>query len=207
MEKTKVRKIRSDKKRDVKPTVPLSLKECVERLSYITSLPIKDICEDICESGLHNKIVIEYLALNFRRNYLFSNSTSNVFIGDLEKPSIQNEKILGMKERITIRFKQATYEEINRLAYALDVTPTKATGLLLDSTIRNSDFINKFLEKHIIQKLDVGRQKELKAVLKFINKNNPYNKEITISALVAYYFDEIKTGLFSFTDFVERMKN
>ena len=200
----KVRKTRSDKKRDVKPTVPILLKECVEKLSYITRIPIKQICEEICESGLHNKIVIEHLSQYFRRNYLFKN---NVFMGDLEKMSLQSERIEGIKERITIRFKQGSYEEINNLAYALDVTPTKATALLLDATIRNSDYINSFLQRNIVEKLDTSRQKELKAVLKFINKNNPYDKEITISALVAYYFDEIKTGLLSFPDFIERIKN
>lgn len=200
----KKRRNRSDKKRDVKPTVPIALKECIERLSYITRLPVKDISEEICEYGLYNKKVMEYLAENFRRSYRFNRT---VFMGSLERPSMQKETIKGFKDRITVRFKQTTYEDINRLAYALDVTPTRATAILLNATIRNSEFINTFLEKNIVNKLDPNRQKELKSVLRFINRNNPYDKEITVSALIAYYFDEIKTGLISFQDFVEKLKN
>jgi len=200
----KIRKVRSDKKRDIKPTVPLELKECVDRLCYITNRPIKDIAEEICICGLNSRKVIELLSENFRRNYTFR---STVLMGDLSRDSLQKERIKGIKERITIRFTQDVYEKINSLSYSLDVTPSKATALLLDGTFRNGEFINQYLEKHIVQELDVNRQRELKAILKFINKNNPYNKEVTLSALVAYYFDEIKSGLISFQDFIERLKN
>lgn len=200
----RIRKVRSDKKRDVKPTVPLTLKECIDRLSYITNRPIKDISEEICIYGLYSRKVIELLSEKFRRNYTFKNT---MFIGNLNRDSIQKEKIKGLKDRITIRFKQNEYEKIYSLSFSLDVTPSRATALLLDATIRNSEFINQFLEKYVVAELDENRQRELKAILKFINKNNPYNKEVTISALVAYYFDEIKNGLMSFQDFIERLKN
>lgn len=199
----RVRKIRSDKKRDVKPTVPLALRECVDRLSYITNRPIKDICEEICIHGLYSRKVIELLSEKFRRNYAFQ---STVFIGKLDREPAQKDSTKGIKHRLTIRFKQDTYEQINRLSYSLDVTPSRATALLLDATIRNSEFINQFLEKHVVRGLDANRQKELKAILKFINKNNPYDKEVTLSALVAYYFDEIKSGLISFQEFIDRLK-
>ena len=200
----KIRKVRSDKKRDVKPTVPLALKESVDRLCYITNRPIKDIAEEICVCGLNSRKVIELLSSNFRRNYTFRNT---VMMGDLNRVSLQKERIKGIKERITIRFTQDVYERINSLSYSLDVTPSRATALLLDGTFRNGEFISQFLEKHIVQELDVNRQRELKAILKFINKNNPYDKEVTLSALVAYYFDEIKSGLISFQDFIEKLKN
>lgn len=200
----RMRKVRSDKKRDVKPTVPLALKESVDRLCYITNRPIKDIAEEICICGLNSRKVIELLSSNFRRNYTFRNT---VMMGDLDRVSLQKERIKGIKERITIRFTQDVYEKINSLSYSLDVTPSRATALLLDGTFRNGEFISQFLEKHIVQELDVNRQRELKAILKFINKNNPYDKEVTLSALVAYYFDEIKSGLISFQDFIDKLKN
>lgn len=200
----KVRKIRSDKKRDVKPTVPLALKECIDRLSYITSIPIKDISEEICLYGLYSRKVIELLSEKFRRNYNFKNT---LFVGDLNRESVQKQRIKGIKQRITIRFQQDVYEKINSLSYALDVTPTKATALLLDVAIRDNEFIVQFLEKNIIGELDINRQRELKAILKFINKNNPYAESVTISDLLMYYFDEIKSGLITFQEFIDRLKN
>lgn len=198
----KVRKTRSDKKRDVKPTVPLQLKECIDRLSYITNLPIKDISVEACEYGLNNRKVIELLSNDFRRDFRFF---STIFIGDASRPSRQREQIEGMKTRISMRFKQETYERLYNLSFALDVTPTRAAALLLDATLKNSEFIDWFLQKNVVGQLDKDRQKELKVLLKYINKHNPYNKEITLSALIAYYFDEVSSSLSTFKEFIERL--
>lgn len=187
----KKRRPRSDKKRDIKPTIPVPLKECIERLSYITNTPVKDVSVAICESGLKSKKVIEFLSEGFRRDYRFNQI---FFLGDLSKHSLQKEKIAGLKERITLRFTSSTYEKINALAYALDVTPSKATALLLDASIRNTNYVNDFVKHHLENQLDPGRMKELKEVLKFVNKNNPYNEEVSLAALISHLVDELKTG-------------
>ncbi|MDA6082696.1 hypothetical protein OSJ97_24410, partial [Escherichia coli] len=61
----KDRKTRSDKKRDVKPTISIDLKNCIYRLSYITNTPVKDVIETICEKGLQSRKVMEYLSEYF----------------------------------------------------------------------------------------------------------------------------------------------
>ncbi|MGY3316880.1 hypothetical protein ACV242_005502 [Peribacillus simplex] len=193
--KEKKRKTRSDKKRDVKPTLPILLKECIERLAYVTDTPIKDVSETICISGLASKEVIEYLSQNFKRNYNFNNT---IYFGDLSIESLQNEKIKGVKERISIRFKSDTYEQINALAYALDVTPTRATTILLDASIRNMDYIKAFVNNYLEDALSPGQKRELKEILKYINKNNPYEEEISLNNAVSYLITEIKSGASSF---------
>jgi hypothetical protein len=187
----KKRKVRSDKKRDVKPTISVNLKECVNRLSYITNTPVKDVAESICEAGLNSKKVIEYLSQYFRRDFRVGNT---FYLGDLNRISLQKKKFNVPSSRITIRFTQSTYEKINALSYALDVTPTRATGILLDASIRNTNFINTFAKNYIKGQLDQGRMKELKKVLKFINENNPYEEDISWATLLSYIFDEIKEG-------------
>ncbi|MCJ7992628.1 hypothetical protein MUB15_31250, partial [Priestia sp. OVS21] len=69
----KQRKVRCDKKRDVKPTIPIHLKECIYRLSYITNTPVKDVTESICISGLKSPKVMDYLSHYFRRGFSFEN--------------------------------------------------------------------------------------------------------------------------------------
>ncbi|MCM3068585.1 hypothetical protein M3568_19950 [Priestia flexa] len=78
----KKRKIRSDKKRDVKPSLPIDLKECVYRLSYITNTPVKNVIESICISGLASSKVMDYLSNYFRRGFSFG---STVYMGDMSK--------------------------------------------------------------------------------------------------------------------------
>lgn len=186
---TKTRKVRSDKKRDVKPTISTNLRDCIFRLSYITNTPVKDVVEILCEKGLNSRKVIEYLSQHFRRDFQFTNT---VYFGNYERESLQHKYQSGKNVRITTRFTQATYENITSLSYALDVTPSKATALLLDASTRNTDILNAFVKAYLHKNIDQARMKELKHVLKYINKNNPYNEEISWFALLSLIFDEFK---------------
>lgn len=186
---TKKRKVRSDKKRDVKPTISNNLRECIYRLSYITNTPVKDVVEILCEKGLKSRKVIDYLSQHFRRNFQFLNT---VFIGNYERESLQHKYQSGKNVRITTRFNSNIYEDISSLAYALDVTPSKATALLLEASVRNTNILNAFVKTYLHGQVDNSRMKELKQVLKYINKNNPYKEEISWFALLSMIFDDIK---------------
>lgn len=183
------RKIRSDKKRDVKPTISTELKNCIYRLSYITNTPVKDVAEIVCEKGLKSGKVIDYLSVFFRRDLKFSNT---VYMGDYSRESLQRKKQGGRNERITIRFNQETYENINALSAALDVTPSKATAILLDASVRNTNILNALVKIYLQGNVDNVRMKELKKVLLYINKNNPYNEDISWFTLLSMIFEEVK---------------
>lgn len=200
----KNRKVRSDKKRDVKPTISIELKNCIYRLSYITNTPVKDVAETICEKGLKARKVIDYLSLYFRRDYQFVNT---FYIGDLSRESLQRKYQSGRNERITIRFNQTTYEEINSLAAALDVTPSKATALLLNASVRNTNLLNAFVKAYLHDHIDKNRMKELKQVLQYVNKNNPYNEDISWFTLLSLIFEEVKDNTGSVKDAIQHWMN
>ncbi|WP_186672968.1 hypothetical protein [Sporosarcina sp. BP05] len=185
------RKVRSDKKREVQPTISIELKEAIYRLSYITNTPVKDVAERICEDGILSRKVIEGLSQYFRRSVRLKNT---MYMGDLERPTIQRKFPAGHTERIGIRFKQHTFENISALAYALDCTPSRATSLLLEASLHDSDFINKYFHDHLKQVLDERRMAELKKVLKYINTNNPYDEKLSWGLLLSYLYEEIKDG-------------
>ncbi|AIE58946.1 hypothetical protein [Bacillus methanolicus] len=86
MKKEKERRTRSDKKRDVKPTITIQLKECIYRISYITNTPVKDVAETICEAGLVSRKVMDYLSQHFRRPVRLKNT---LYMGDLDRPSLR----------------------------------------------------------------------------------------------------------------------
>ncbi|MCU4986655.1 hypothetical protein [Bacillus thuringiensis] len=184
------RKTRSDKKKDIKPTVSINLKETISRISYITTTPVKDVAEQICSIGLYSKQVMDLLSEYFRRDLVFGNTC---YIGDLERTSLQRQKIDGLTDRITIRFTQEIAEKINSLAYALDVTPSKATAILLEVSLKNSAIINKYFKMYLQEQLDSGRLKELKKIIKFINQNNPYEEEFSWTEFLSYIVEEVKS--------------
>src|SRR5690625_2703078 len=174
MNEVRERKKRSDAKRDIKPTIPVQLYECISRLSYITNTPIKDVGVIICKRGLYSTLVIEHLANYFRRDYWASNNT--MFIGDSERSTYVFEKGIP-KQRITMRFTQSDHDKLARLAYSLDLTISSAVALLLKISVKNTDIVNAFISKQARNKLDPNRMKQLREVVKFINKNNPRSEE------------------------------
>ncbi|MGF2773282.1 hypothetical protein [Bacillus cereus] len=159
--------------------------------------PIKDVGEFICVFGLDTKEVIDILANYFRRD-LVVNSTC--YVWDLERRSLQRVKLEGPTERITIRFKQGTYEKINALAYALDVTPSKATALLLEVSLKDSNVINRYVKSYLKETLDGKRLKELKKIVKFINDHNPYDEEFSWTEFMSYMFEGMKNQSKSMKD-------
>lgn len=187
--KRKKRKVRSDKKRDVKPTVCNHLKDCIYRLSYITNTPVKDVSETLCQEGLRSGKVIDYLSIHFRRDLQHLNT---IYMGDSRRESLQRRRPEGSTSRLTIRFTPQTYENIYSLSTALDVTPSKATALLLDASVRNVDLLNTFVKDYVEDQIDEGRMKELRQVLKYINKNNPYDEEVSWFSLLSMIMEEFK---------------
>lgn len=147
--RTKTRKVRCDKKRDVKPTIPLEMYHCISRPSYVTNRPIKDVAEDLCNYRLSSKAVIEKLSLYFRRDYLVSEHI--FYLGDLTRQTHRIVKRGGIKKRVTIRFQQTMHDNLADLAYALDLTVSSATMVLLEMSIKQTDIVKTYIESLFIK--------------------------------------------------------
>lgn len=189
--KEKVRKVRSDKKRDIQPTISTNLKNCIYRLNYITDVPVKDVVEILCEKGLSSRNVISHLSSNFKRDYRFQ---STIYIGKEENESLRKDQSKDKKERISSRFSKENYDKIHELANALDVTPSRATAIILDASIKNTNILNAFVKNYLHQNMDNNRMKELKSVIHFINNNNPYREEVSWFNFISFIIDDLKEG-------------
>lgn len=185
------RKVRSDKKRDVNPTVSIYLRDCIFRLSYITDNSVMSVAEAICVNGIASKKVISHLSENFRRPVRIDNV---LYMGDMTRLPVKKRTAAGQSERVSIRFTSQTYEAINALSWALDCTVSRACALLLDASVRDSDFINEFVRRYLEDNIDEQRMRELRKVLKYVNANNPYNEEYSWAALLSFMVDEVKSG-------------
>ncbi len=63
-----LRKRRSDKKRDVKPTIDVNLKDAIYRLSFVTRSPVKEVCEELCLYSLNNRKIRDNISVYMRRD-------------------------------------------------------------------------------------------------------------------------------------------
>ncbi|WP_026701694.1 hypothetical protein [Salibacterium aidingense] len=192
MGEKKERATRSDKKRDVKPTISSDLYECIGRLSYITRRPIKDVGETICEKGLVSDGVIESLSPNFKRDYWLSPNRMVKGQGGINQTRIL--RVYGEKRRIKIRFRQDTYEKLCDFAHALDFTVSSACSLLLEMSTMSGNIIHTFIEEYMDEALDEPRKKQLRHVLSYINMHSPYEEEITMTELFNWIVEELRTG-------------
>ncbi len=185
----KQRKVRSDKKRDISPTVTHELRECIYRLAYITDTPVKDVAEAICVNGFTTAKVIEYMAQYFRRDIRFANT---IYRSRTNAIPISKRGIAGKTVRIAIRFKTPDYDTISAMAYAMDCTVSRACALLLDASVRDGEFIDEFVWKYLEANLDAERVRELKKILRYVNADNPYDEEYTWSSLLSLMINEVR---------------
>jgi hypothetical protein len=179
------RKVRSDKKRDIKPTISDALNECVHNLSYILNQPIKDIGEKIIMAAIDSRECIEGLSIYFKRDYRHGNT---IFRGNLDAEVIQKRNII-QKERLHLRFKASDHERISALAYSMDCSISLSTTMLLISGIRNHAIFNKIVDSEVIRLLDPVRLKRLKMIQKYITKLN--DQHISLFALISYVAHEV----------------
>lgn len=186
----KKRKERSDKKVDVKPTIPIHLFNCISDLSYcMDNKPIKDVVETICAEGMESKMVIQHLSKNFKRGYTMG---TTVFMGNSElghsRYLIRKDII---KKRISTRFTRDFYERINALSNSLDCTPSTTTGMLLEASVMDITIIDRMIKPYT-EKMDKHQRRTLKTVIKYLRKDNPFIQEVEFMDVVKYLVEWLK---------------
>lgn len=155
------RKIRSDKKVDVKPTLPEDVKTIIYLLADCLNDYVKNIAEDLCVGALSNSSIIGELQQWLRRDYLFN---TTLVLGEESRP--RPKVIRGdYKGKITIKFKQKDYDRISELAHALDITPTTTCAVLLMLTTNNRKFMIEYLDS-TFKGMDKDTRKEAHRILR-----------------------------------------
>lgn len=178
------RKTRSDKKRDVKPTISVQLKDSVYRLSFITKKPVKDVCEDLIHNSLFgNKEILQRLSRHFKRTIQLNNT---IYRGDLENESVYD--VTGAEnERISFRVTNHVHEFLYNLSYVLDCSVSKVGGVLIYESITDGGFIESYLQGYL-NSLDQSRKQELKQLLKYMKSE--IGDSYSLADLLSYLVEE-----------------
>lgn len=178
------RKTRSDKKKDVKPTISIQLKDSVYRLSFITKKPVKDVCEELVLNSLYgNKEILKELSRYFKRTIQFNNT---VFRGSLENKTIYD--VTGEEnERISFRVTQSVHDFLYDLSYVLACSISKVGAILIYESITDGPFIESYLQGYL-NSLDPSRKKELKQLIKYIKTE--IGEGYNLADLLSYLIEE-----------------
>ncbi|MEH6889329.1 hypothetical protein V7024_06260 [Bacillus sp. JJ864] len=202
--KEKRRKVRSDKKREIKPSVPLKLYECISQISYVLDKPMKQVAEELCKEGLNSGKVIDDLSVYFTRDYWKDQYTLIRGFSENERYDIYDGVI---KKRVSIRFEQPTYNRLSALSFALDLTTSSGTALLLKTAISDPSIMETYFMKYLSDELDSRRIQQLKYILNYISEENDLDIEFDINTFIAYMIDQtkkktvrLKDGIVKFLD-------
>lgn len=195
---TKGKRQRSDKKRDVKPTILVELKDAVYRLSYITKTSVKDVVEQMIIHSINSRKIVDDLSKYFRRQ-IHMNDT--IFRGNIGMPRIAKREE-GEREQVTTRLKQRDYEIVSALAYALDVSPTRVCAILLDAAMRDFHFINSYVRKYLTTELTPGQLNELQKILLFVNNDDEIEEKLSLADLLSLIVNEVSTPITKLKDTV-----
>lgn len=187
MKKREERVQRSDKKRDVKPTIKLDLKDALYRLSGITYTPVKDVCPSLCMLVVNDRRSIEYLSKYFKRDLLFDNT---IFRGHVTNPTIE-KRLNDLGERVTMRLMYNEYSKVALLAFALDCTVSRATALLLEISMGEVRFVNAYIKEFLRHELSESQMREFKEILRYVNKHGESHH--SWASLLAHVVDEVGT--------------
>ena len=178
---------RKDAKKDIKPYVPIELKEAIFRLSFITRTPVMHITERFFMHALTSEKIRTKLLPYFKRDVYFSNSG---YYGRLTNPTIN--KYEGETERIHFRINQEAQELLALYAYALKCSQARACAILLEESVQDLDFINDYIKTYLESSLDKEKMRELRLFMKYVNEGDT---ESSWAAMLSYITDEIKKPL------------
>lgn len=184
------RKIRSDKKREIQPTLPIDVFSCIHRLHKITGLPIKTIGEEVCLRGLQDKRMLSMLSVYFRRDIQLDNT---LYIGRADQPPVAR-RFKGLTKRISVRFYSQAYDNINALSYASDCTVARVCALLIDTCLTDPDFVNEYVEEYLMKNIDKSQMKELRTLMKVLNSEDE-NEVISWSRLLSFVMADAVAGM------------
>lgn len=162
------RKVRSDKKKQVAPTVSVKLKSEIERLATILDQPLKFTAEKLAIEAVYSKPLISDLSQHFQEGAL--QQANSVFFGSTEnKPLPDRENTPG--DRVSIRFIESDWENMLLLSGLLRVTPSRAVATLLERAMASEIIVLQVFDRYCVRgELDARLEAEKRKLLKRVNK-------------------------------------
>lgn len=165
--------MRTDKKRDVKPTISNYVKDNLYDFAFLTDQPVKDAGLILIEEGLRqDRILCEFQPLMIT-NFVMDN---HFYFGDANR---QPTKIRyrGPTGKVTIKFPNDIYDELRRLAFAIGLTPTSTAAILIHKTLYNRDFMDEHKYQYL-KRIGPSRFAELERFIIEIRRTIPNKKTI-----------------------------
>lgn len=198
---SKPRKTRSDKKKEVKATLSIALKNAIHRLSYITNTPIKDVCEKLCHELIIDRKIIDTLSGYFQHEVIYDGT---MFRGHYDNVQIA-KRFEGKTSIATMTFTRSDYDIIYKIAYALGVSPSRCVALLLDMAMRDINVVNQYIKDYLKKELSPYELEELKQLISYTNRSNVNHQ--TWASFLGYIYEQKGSPMFKMREIINEFLN
>lgn len=187
---------RTVKKEEVKPFIDANKKLIIDKLSHLTGVSIKAIGEDLCKHAIDSDFAIK-LAPHFKRSIKIKNLQFPALDNPIPIPKTHDKEM----KRISLMLSKPIYEYAHSLSYAIDLKVPKVIARMIEFSMDDEIFFNKYVLEYLSKKMDPDRKQLLKSILNDIN--GILDRNYTIAALLFYIADERKEIDVSIEDSVE----
>lgn len=183
-------------KKIIKPYVSPDNKEIVVKLSFLSGLTIKKICNDLLDHAVESNYAM-FLTQHFKRSVTinklqFPAQNNPIAFPDVEKDST----------RVTLSINERIHEYANSLYYATDTSVPRIISSMIDFSIKDTTFFNKYVTEYLSAKIDNERKQLIKSILKDINQELECDE--SVASLLFYIADKEKDIGESIGDGVEK---
>lgn len=169
-----MRKVRSDKKRDVKPTVSTYIRNNICTLANIVGLSTGDAGLILINRGFHNDDVMRLFQPLMISNFDINN---RIYVGNRENGPVKIN-YRGSVAKVSIKFPAEIYEELRRLAFSIGLTPTTTAALMLRKGMFCEPFMDEQKRMYLSYCKSEDQKLELVRFIAGLENSIPKKKEV-----------------------------
>ena len=181
----------------IKPYIEVDKKEIISKLNFLTGLTIKDICNDLLEHAVKSNYAM-FLTPHFKRSVTIKRLQFPAQNSPIPFPELKNELT-----RITLIVNDKIHGYANNLYYATDVSVPKILASMINYSISDHKFFERYVTDYLSNKIDDERKRLLKSILKDINKETEGSHNI--GSLLFCIADELKDNGDSIEESIEKV--
>lgn len=152
-----MRKVRSDKKRDVKPTVSMYIRNNICELSSIIGISAGDAGLSLISKGFHSDDVMRQFQPLMISNFDIDN---RIYVGNRENGPVKIN-YRGSVAKVSIKFPADIYQDLRRLAYSIGLPPTTTAALMLKKAMFCMPFMDEQKRLYLYHCNHEAQRKEL----------------------------------------------
>lgn len=148
----------------IKPYIEVDKKEIISKLNFLTGLTMKDICNDLLNHAVKSNYAM-FLTPHFKRSVTINRLQFPAQNSPIPLPELKNELT-----RITLIVDEKIHEYANNLYYATDVSVPKILASMINYSLGDHKFFERYVMDYLSNKIGDERKKLLKSILRDINK-------------------------------------